>query len=126
MNLVITSVVRLNTATLYPWSAMFSARFSPITANPISPTSAIGCCGIIAFPLKTAEYRRGRKNVRLIGKRVPLMCWSAARVPYDRLVFRVHAIQRMFERGIGETTVRDVLQNGEEIESYPDDLPYPS
>jgi len=45
---------------------------------------------------------------------------------YDDLVFRVHAIQRMFERGINETDVRDVLENGEVIESYPDDAPYPS
>ena len=44
----------------------------------------------------------------------------------QELIFRVHAIQRMFERNISETEVRDVLENGEEIESYPDDLPFPS
>ncbi|NOT00862.1 MAG: DUF4258 domain-containing protein [Phycisphaerales bacterium] len=43
-----------------------------------------------------------------------------------RLVFRVHAIQRMFERGIGVRDVRMVLESGVTIESYPHDDPYPS
>lgn len=43
-----------------------------------------------------------------------------------RLIFRVHAIQRMVERGISETDVREVLEGGETIENYPDDTPYPS
>ncbi len=43
-----------------------------------------------------------------------------------RLVFRVHAIRRMFERQIREEDVRWVLAHGETIEDYPDDLPYPS
>lgn len=43
-----------------------------------------------------------------------------------RIVFRVHAIRRMFERGIGEDDVRAVLETGEMIEDYPDDIPYPS
>ena len=34
-------VVRLNTATVKPWLSMFSTRFSPITARPISPMSAV-------------------------------------------------------------------------------------
>src|SRR5208283_4040826 len=34
-------VVRLNTATVNPWLAMLSTRFSPITARPISPMSAV-------------------------------------------------------------------------------------
>ncbi len=41
-----------------------------------------------------------------------------------RLVFRAHAIQRMFERGISIADVRRVLETGEVIERYPDDLPY--
>ncbi len=45
---------------------------------------------------------------------------------YDRLIFRIHAVQRMFERGISDTDVRDVLENGQVIEAYPDDLPFPS
>lgn len=45
---------------------------------------------------------------------------------YDRLVFRVHAIQRMFERRITPEDVRHVLMTGEVIEDYPDDTPYAS
>jgi hypothetical protein len=44
----------------------------------------------------------------------------------SRLVFRVHAIVRMFERGIAEEEVRETLESGQTIESYPDDSPYPS
>jgi hypothetical protein len=43
-----------------------------------------------------------------------------------RLVFRVHALQRMFERQISEEDVREVLRRGEVIETYPDDTPDPS
>jgi len=43
-----------------------------------------------------------------------------------RLVFRVHAIQRMFERGFTEEDVRSVVETGENIEYYPDDTPFPS
>jgi hypothetical protein len=32
----------------------------------------------------------------------------------------------MFQRGISEDSVREVLANGETIENYPDDIPYPS
>ncbi len=44
----------------------------------------------------------------------------------DHLVFRVHAIQRMFQRRITAQHVRHVLQTGEVIEQYPDDSPYPT
>ena len=43
-----------------------------------------------------------------------------------KLVFRVHAIEAMFERHINETDVQYVLVTGKTIESYPDDKPYPS
>ena len=43
-----------------------------------------------------------------------------------KLVFRAHAIQRMFERGITEGDVKDTMINGIIIEEYPDDTPYPS
>ena len=43
-----------------------------------------------------------------------------------RLVFRVHAIERMFERRITEEDVREVVGKGETIEHYPEDSPYPS
>ncbi len=42
------------------------------------------------------------------------------------LIFRVHALRRMFERSISAEDVRAVLETGEEIESYPTDTPYPS
>ena len=44
----------------------------------------------------------------------------------DRLVFRVHAVQRMYERRISERDVREILTAGETIEEYSDDTPYPS
>ena len=43
-----------------------------------------------------------------------------------RLVFRVHAIQRMFQRQVSERDIRHVLESGEMIECYPDAVPYPS
>ncbi|MGH7771065.1 MAG: DUF4258 domain-containing protein [Candidatus Binatia bacterium] len=45
---------------------------------------------------------------------------------FDRLVFRVHAIQRMYQRLISEEEVRNVIMAGETVEDYPDDIPYPS
>ena len=44
----------------------------------------------------------------------------------DRLVFRAHAIRRMFERGVNESQIRDVLENGGIIREYSEDQPYPS
>lgn len=43
-----------------------------------------------------------------------------------RLIFRVHAIQRMAQRHVSVADVRQVLEDGERIEEYPDDKPYPS
>ena len=45
---------------------------------------------------------------------------------FPKLVFRVHAIQRMFDRHIAVKNVRDVLETGELIECYADDKPCPS
>lgn len=42
------------------------------------------------------------------------------------VIYRVHAVRRMFERGIAATDVQKVLSEGKEIASYPDDAPYPS
>jgi len=47
-------------------------------------------------------------------------------VVFERLIFRVHAIQRMYQRNITELGVRYVIAAGEIIEDYPDDTPYPS
>ena len=43
-----------------------------------------------------------------------------------RLVFRVHALQRMFARRVSVSDVRRLVGAGETIEEYPDDTPYPS
>jgi hypothetical protein len=43
-----------------------------------------------------------------------------------RLAYRVHAVQRMAERGIREEDVAYVIAEGKEIENYPSDEPYPS
>ena len=37
-----------------------------------------------------------------------------------------HALERMMERGISKETVIETLLNGEVIEDYPDEMPYPS
>ena len=43
-----------------------------------------------------------------------------------RVVFSGHAIQRMFQRGIGRDGVLAVIAEGETIAEYDDDNPYPS
>lgn len=43
-----------------------------------------------------------------------------------RIVFRVHALRRMFQRKINGQNVRHILETGETIETYPHDTPYPS
>jgi hypothetical protein len=43
-----------------------------------------------------------------------------------KIIFRTHAIQRMFQRIIDGGDVRRILSSGETIEEYPDDTPYPS
>lgn len=44
----------------------------------------------------------------------------------ERITYRLHAVKRMFERGISADEVRYVLETGDAIEEYPDDTPYPS
>ncbi len=41
------------------------------------------------------------------------------------MIFRIHAVQRMFERQISVENVRQVLQTGEMIEDYSEDMPDP-
>jgi hypothetical protein len=43
-----------------------------------------------------------------------------------QVVFRIHAIQRMFERQISDKDVLRILQSGETIEDHGDDIPYPN
>lgn len=42
------------------------------------------------------------------------------------IVYRTHAIERMFQRDVREEDVESVVKAGEVIENYPDDYPYPS
>jgi hypothetical protein len=44
----------------------------------------------------------------------------------SKLLFRVHAVQRMFERGISVKKVRSALEMGETIEDYSSEMPEPS
>ncbi len=44
----------------------------------------------------------------------------------ERTVFSGHAIQRMFERGVGIDAVNSVVSSGDIVADYPDDSPYPS
>lgn len=43
-----------------------------------------------------------------------------------KTLFRVHAVQRMFERGISAKKVRQILEAGETIEDYSAEMPEPS
>src|SRR5689334_17271561 len=43
-----------------------------------------------------------------------------------RLIFRMHATRRMFERRVGVEEIRRVVEAGDIVEDYPDDTPYPS
>ena len=48
-------------------------------------------------------------------------------MPFEHLIFRIHAIRRMLERNISSADeVKTILQTGKAIESYPQDKPYPS
>jgi hypothetical protein len=43
-----------------------------------------------------------------------------------RIEFRRHAFERMAARGITVADVQTVLREGERLEEYPDDTPFPS
>lgn len=44
----------------------------------------------------------------------------------SKIKFSSHALQRMFERGIKKDTVIEAVKNGEIIQEYPEDAPYPN
>jgi hypothetical protein len=44
----------------------------------------------------------------------------------NKLIFRKHALQRMFQRSIRVEAVHAVLFGGKSIIDYPEDMPYPS
>ncbi len=43
-----------------------------------------------------------------------------------KLIYRQHAVRRMFERSISTAEVDAALASGRVIEDYPSDTPYPS
>lgn len=43
----------------------------------------------------------------------------------DNVIFRVHALRRMFERGISVERIKKVLVAGETIEDYSSEMPEP-
>ncbi|NOY52487.1 MAG: DUF4258 domain-containing protein [Deltaproteobacteria bacterium] len=47
-------------------------------------------------------------------------------VEKKRIEWQRHALERMLQRGISTTIVKEVLSSGEIIEMYPDDKPLPS
>ncbi len=47
-------------------------------------------------------------------------------MPERRIIYRIHAVQRMFERAIRTGEIREVVDQGETIEAYPNDSPFPS
>ncbi len=49
-----------------------------------------------------------------------------AAVGQRNIEWSAHALRRMLERGISRDAVLHILCNGEIIESYPDDRPFPS
>lgn len=44
----------------------------------------------------------------------------------NKVIFKNHAVLRMLERGITKSEVLHVIDEGEVIEIYSDDKPYPS
>ncbi|MCX6647373.1 MAG: DUF4258 domain-containing protein [bacterium] len=42
------------------------------------------------------------------------------------LIFSIHAVRRMFQRGISVDDVHKTVSEGKTIEEYSDDSPYPS
>jgi len=43
-----------------------------------------------------------------------------------KFIYRVHAIERMFQRNISDEMVENTIKNGKIIEEYIEDKPYPS
>lgn len=60
---------------------------------------------------------------------VGLFCFWQCYNPFvtsHPIVYRIHAIQRMFARRIAEENARWILGHGETIEDYSDEMPFPS
>ena len=44
----------------------------------------------------------------------------------QEILFSGHAVQRMFQRGLTTKEIQEVIESGEIIADYPDDMPFPS
>ena len=44
----------------------------------------------------------------------------------QNILFSGHAVRRMFQRGLATAEVREVVEHGEVIASYPEDTPFAS
>ena len=45
---------------------------------------------------------------------------------YPKLIFRLHALSRMAQRGFEPGDICNSLEHGRVVEEYPEDFPYPS
>ena len=43
-----------------------------------------------------------------------------------KIIFRVHAVQRMFERNVAVKSVAQIIESGEVVEDYSSEMPEPS
>jgi hypothetical protein len=95
-----------------------------------TPTLPVGAED--AFPYQPActrpfqhLYWDQRERIFDLNHRMEMM--SPKKYPvYRYLIFRLHALQQMFQRGISDREIRELLKYGTIIEEYADDLPYPS
>ena len=55
-----------------------------------------------------------------------LVQWACIITAMNSIIFRAHAVQRMFEREVSVTKVREALQTADVIEDYSFETPEPS
>ncbi|MGC9260788.1 MAG: DUF4258 domain-containing protein [Phycisphaerae bacterium] len=79
-------------------------------SRPASRRSGINFCSLLIAP-SAIDFNIWECGVRAASTaRVMRGYDTIIRMKDQELIFRVHAIQRMFERNISETEVRDVLK----------------
>src|SRR5271170_6903900 len=116
-------VVRLNTATLYPWSFMLSTRFWPITASPIKPISQVPSAISISRATPSWVSQTCNSPLRFLQKVVsPRMTFlphvsrrkiGGGRIAIDRFPFRqrfrsYHSSTRLTDRQRGVQTMKKI------------------
>jgi hypothetical protein len=42
------------------------------------------------------------------------------------IIYRIHALERMFERDVNCQELNKIIKKGELVENYPNNIPYPS